>query len=71
MERTRGISIVHRGEDVTTGGEIDKGDRVGKEEPLGSEVCSGDQSSVYSMKKGHVVHPGVATLEGRVFGEEE
>ena len=50
-ERTGGISIVGRGEAVTIGEEIDKGDRVGKEEPLGGGVCSGIQSSAHSVRK--------------------
>ena len=40
MERTGGISKVGGGEEVTTEEEIDRGDRVGKEEPLGGRVCS-------------------------------
>ena len=70
-ERTGGISIVDEGEDVTTGGDIDKGDRVGKEELLGSGVCSGIQSSTCLEGRGSVVHPVVATLEGRVLGDED
>ena len=50
-ERTEGISIVDRGEEVTTG-DIDKGDRVGKEELLGGRVCSGIQSSACSVGRG-------------------
>ena len=49
MERTGGISIVGRGEDVTTGEERDKGGGVGKTELLGGRICSGSHSSVYSM----------------------
>ena len=41
MERTGEISIVGGGEEVTMGGEMDRGDRVGKEELLGGRVCSG------------------------------
>ena len=48
-ERTGGISIVDGGEEVTTGGEIDNGDGVGKEEPLDSGVYSGYQGSVFSV----------------------
>ena len=71
-ERTGGISIVGGGEEVTTEEEIDKGGGVGKEEPLGSGVCSGSQSSVCSVgKERQVVHPGVVMLEGRVSGDEE
>ena len=65
-----GISIC-RGKDVTTEEEIDRGGRVGNEEPLGGGVCSGSQSLVCSEERGQVVHPGVATLDGRVLGEEE
>ena len=50
---------------------MDAGDGVGKEELLGEGVCLGCQSSMGSVGRGRVVHPGVATLEGRVFGEEE
>ena len=69
-ERTGGISIVDGGEEVTTGGEIDNGDGVGKEEPLDSGVYSGYQGSVFSVGMERVAHPGVATLDGRVSGEE-
>ena len=69
-ERTGGISIVGGGEDVTTGEDIDKGDGVGKEEPLGDGVCSGCQSSTCSVEMEQVAHPGAATLDGRVLGEE-
>ena len=66
MERTGGISIIG-GEE-----EIDKGDGVGKSGPLGGGVCSGSQSSACSVgKKRQEVHLGVATLDGRVLGEEE
>ena len=50
-ERMRGISTVDGGEEVTTGGEIDKRDRVGKEELLGGGVCSGIQSSACSGER--------------------
>ena len=50
-ERMGGISIVGRDEDVTTGEDIDKEDRIGKEEPLGGGVCLGSQSSVHSVGK--------------------
>ena len=56
---------------VITGEEMDKGDGVGKEEPLGSGVCSGSQSPMDSVGRRRAVHLGVATLEGRVLGEEE
>ena len=58
-----GVSIVGGDE------EIAKGDRAGKVELLGDGVCWGNQGSVFSGR-GQVVHPGVATLEGRVMGEE-
>ena len=71
-ERTGGISIVGRDEDVTTGEEKDRGDRVGKSGLLDSGVCLGSQSSVRSMgKKRWEVHPRVATMDGRVSGDEE
>ena len=70
-ERTGGISIVGGGEEVTMGDEIDKGDRVGNEEPLGGGVYSGIQSFACSVERGRVVHLEVATLEGRVSGDEE
>ena len=69
-ERTGGISIVDRGEEVTTGGEIDRGDGVGKEEPLDSGICLGCQSSTHSEERECVAHPGVDTLDERVSGEE-
>ena len=50
-ERTRGISIVGRGKDVTTGEDKDRRDGVGKAEPLGSGVCSGSQSLARSVGK--------------------
>ena len=66
-----GISIAGGGEVVTTGDERDKGDGVGKEKPLGSRVCSGSQSLACSVgKRRQVVHPGVATLDGRVVGDK-
>ena len=51
MDRTGGISIVGRGEDVTTG-EIDKEDEVGKAEPLGGGVCLGNHRSVCPVERG-------------------
>ena len=51
-ERTGGISIVDRGEVVTTRGEIDRGDRVGNKKPLGGGVCSGNQSLACSEERG-------------------
>ena len=59
---------------LTVGGdeEIDKGDEVGKEEPLGSGVCLGSQSLARSVgEKRREVHLRVATLDGRVLEEEE
>ena len=69
-ERTGGISIVGLGEVVTMGGEIDSGDGVGKEEPLGSGVYSGYHGLAFSVGMERVAHPGVATLDRRVSGEE-
>ena len=63
-ERTGGISIVGGDE------EISKGDRVGKVELLGDGVCLGNQGSTCSGRE-QVVHPGVATLDRRVAGDEE
>ena len=62
-ERMGGISIVIGDEDIA------RGDRVGKVELLGNEVCLGNQGSVCAGR-GRVVHPGVAMLEGRVSGED-
>ena len=62
-ERTGGISIVVGDE------EIAKGDGAGKEELLGKGVYLGNQGSVCTGR-GRVVHPGVATLDGRVSGED-
>ena len=45
MERTGGISIVGGGEEVTTGEEMDRGDRAGNMELLGDGVCQGNQGS--------------------------
>ena len=71
-KRMEGISIVGGDEDVTTGEDMDRGDRVGKSELLGGGVCSGSQSSVYSVgKKRQEVYPGVTTTDRRVSGEEE
>ena len=51
---------------------MDRGDGVGNSGPLGSGVCSGSQSLACSVgKKRQEVHPGVATLDGRVSEEEE
>ena len=69
-ERTGGISIVAGGEEVTTGGEIDRGDGVGKEELLGSGVCLGCQSSMRLEERERVAQPGVAMLDGRVSGKK-
>ena len=38
-----------QGRRVTTGEDIDRKDRVGKEELLGSRVCSGSHSSMHSV----------------------
>ena len=69
-ERTEGISIVGGGEDVTMEEEIDRGDRVGNIELLGDRVCLENQGSMFSEGMERVAHPGVATLDGRVSGEE-
>ena len=71
-ERTGGISIVGEGEEVITGDEMVRRDRVGNIEPLGGGVCSGSQSLTHSMgKKRQEVHPRVVTLDERVLGDEE
>ena len=62
-ERMGGISIVGGDE------EIAKGDGAGKEVLLGEGVCFGNQSS-NCAGRGQVVHPGVATFEGRVSGDK-
>ena len=48
---------------------IGNGDGAGKSEWFGEGVYTGFQRLLVSGK-GWVVHPGVATLEGRVAGEE-
>ena len=48
-KRTGGISIVVGEEEVATGGEIEVGDRVGKEVLLDEGVCLGSQSSMDSV----------------------
>ena len=66
------IFIVGGGEDVATGEDMDRGDGVGKAELLGGGVYLGSQSSACSVgKKRQEVHLGVATMEGRVSGDEE
>ena len=45
------------------------GEGIGKEVLLGEGVCLRNQSSACAGR-GRVVHPGVATLDGRVSGEE-
>ena len=63
-ERTEGISIVVGDEEMTVG------DGVGNEVLLGEGVCLGDQGSMFSEGMERVTHPGVATLDGRVSGDE-
>ena len=46
------------------------GEEVGNEVLLGEGVCLGNQGSMFSEGMEHVAHPGVATLDGRVSGEE-
>ena len=70
-DRTGGISTLGGDEEVATGEERDRGDRVGKAEPLGSGVCLGSQSLARSVgKKRQEVHSGVAMLDGRVAGDK-
>ena len=68
-ERIGGISIVDGGEDVTTR-EIVKGDEVGKAEPLGGGMCSGNHRSAHSMRRGQVVHLEVVMFDGRIVEDE-
>ena len=63
-ERTGGISIVV-GEE-----EMGAGDSIGNEVLLGEGVYLGNQGSIFSEGIEHVAHPGVATLDGRVSGDE-
>ena len=63
-ERTGGISIVIGDEEIIAG------DGVGKEVLLGEGVCLGNQGSMFSEGMERVAHPGVATLDGRVSGED-
>ena len=57
---------------MTIGDERDKGDRVGKVEPLDGGVCLESQSSAHSVgEKRQEVHPRVAMLDGRVSEEKE
>ena len=64
--------MIGGGENVTTRGEIDKEDGVGKAELLDGGVCSGCQSLAHSMgKKRWEVHPRVVTLDRRVLDDEE
>ena len=46
------------------------GEGVGNEVLLGEGVCLGNQGLMFSEGMGRVAHPGVATLDGRVSGEE-
>ena len=48
-----------------------KGDGVGKVESWRDGVFVGDHRLIGSVTRGQVVHPGVATLDGRVAGDEE
>ena len=71
MERIGRISMVGR-KDVTTGEDRDKGDRVGKEELIGSGVCLGSQSSVHSVEERRwEVQPRVTILDERASGDEK
>ena len=62
-ERTGGISIV-------VGEEIIAGEGIGKEVLLGEGVYRRNHGSMFSEGTGRVAHPGVATLDGRVSGDE-
>ena len=46
------------------------GEGIGNEVLLGEGVCLGDQGSMFSEGIERVAHPGVATFEGRVSGDE-
>ena len=46
------------------------GEGIGNEVLLGEGVCLGDQGSMFSEGIECVAHPGVATFEGRVSGDE-
>ena len=48
---------------------VGRGDGVGNIELLGDGVCCGNQG-LGCAGRGQVVHPGVATFEGRVSGDE-
>ena len=61
-ERTGGISIVVE--------EVTAGEGIGKEVLLGEGVYLGNQGSMFSEGMERVAHPGVATLDGRVSGDE-
>ena len=67
-----GISIVDRGEVVTTREKRDRGDSVGNSGLLGGGVCSGSQSLACSVGgRRWEVHPGVVILDGKVSRDEE
>ena len=63
-ERTGGISIVVGGEEMAAG------EGMGNEVLLGEGVYLGNQGSMFSEGMERVAHPGVATLDGRVSGDE-
>ena len=47
-----------------------RGGGIGKEVLLGEGVYLGNQGLMFSEGMERVAHPGVATLDGRVSGEE-
>ena len=49
---------------------MDAGDGIGNEVLSGEGVYLGNQGSMFSDGMGRVAHPGVATLDGRVLGDE-
>ena len=51
MDKTGGISIVVRGEEVAKDEEIGKEDRVGKSDLLEDGVCSGNQRVACSIER--------------------
>ena len=71
IDRTGGISIIDRGEEVTTEEEMDRRDGVEKVELLDGGVCLGSHSLAHSVgEKRQEIHLGVATLEGKVAGDK-
>ena len=70
MDRIGGISMVDRGEEVTTKEEMGRGDGMGKSDLFGERVCLEYQSVACSVESRWEVHPGVMTFKGRVTRED-